>query len=51
MLMPSGIGLVLLGLSILLFFGANKIARGILRLSKNFALYLKSLFTKKEEEI
>lgn len=51
MLMPSGIGLVLLGLSILLFFGANQIARGILCLSKNFALYLKSLFKKKEEEV
>lgn len=51
MLMPSGIGLVLMGLSILLFFGANRIAKGILCLSKSFALYLKSLFTKKEEEV
>lgn len=46
-----GPGLLLIGLSILLFFAANGASKGILALSKTYLLYMKKLFMKKEERV
>lgn len=43
-----GIGLMCTGIAMLLFFGANQFARGILLLSKVILLRIKSLFIRKE---
>lgn len=48
-LMSAGLGLVLIGLSVLLFFAANEIAKGIVCLSRKYVLKTKSLFMKREE--
>lgn len=45
-LMFVGIGLALLGLSVLLFFAANVAAKGILALSKCYVLKIKSMLKK-----
>lgn len=47
MLMTFGMGLVLIGLAVLLFFAFNLLARAILLLSKKILLCIKSLFIKK----
>lgn len=48
-LMFAGLGLTLIGLSVLLFFAANEIAKGIICLSRKYVLKMKSLFIKGEE--
>lgn len=48
-LMFTGLGLSLMGLSVLLFFAANEIAKGIVCLSRKYVLRMKSLFMKREE--
>lgn len=50
-LLFAGAGLTLIGLSILLFFAANAIAKGMLVLSRKFILFIKSLFIRKEEQL
>ena len=44
-----GAGLALAGLAILLFFFSGRIARGVVKLTGRFLLWLKSLFTGKED--
>ena len=41
-----GMGLAMLGLSVLLFFAANVAAKGILALSKRYVLKIKSMLKK-----
>ncbi|MGM9603097.1 MAG: DUF1700 domain-containing protein [Faecousia sp.] len=48
-LLFAGMGLALIGLSVLLFFAANEIAKGIVFLSRKYVLWMKSLFVKREE--
>lgn len=48
-LMFAGLGLAPMGLSILLFFAANEIAKSIICLSGKFVLRMKALFMKREE--
>lgn len=48
-LLFAGMGLTFIGLSILLFFAANRAAKGIFVLSKKFVLLIKSMFIRKEE--
>lgn len=48
-LMFMGLGLASMGLSVLLFFAATEIAKGIVRLSRKYVLWMKSLFMKREE--
>ena len=45
--MMFGCGLILLGLSVLLFFGFNLVTKGILWLSKKILIGIKGLFIKK----
>ncbi|MBQ9984324.1 MAG: DUF1700 domain-containing protein [Lachnospiraceae bacterium] len=45
--MMFGCGLVLMGISILLFFGFNQVMKGILWLSKKILIGIKGLFIKK----
>lgn len=44
-----GAGLTFVGLGILGFFGLNRLGKWVLRLSRRFLLWLKSLFIRKEE--
>lgn len=44
-----GAGLVCAGLSVFVFFGCKAATKGILRLTKKFALWIKGLFVRKEE--
>lgn len=48
-LMFMGLGLASMGLSVLLFFAATGIAKGIVRLSRKYVLWMKSLFMKRED--
>lgn len=50
-LLFAGAGLTLIGLSILLFFAANQIAKGILFFSRKIILVIKSMFIRKEERL
>ena len=45
-LLYTGMGLVMMGLSVLLFFAANVAARAILALSKRYVLKIKSMLRK-----
>lgn len=45
-----GAGFVCAGLSVFSFFGCRAATKGIARLTKKFALWLRGLFVKKEEE-
>lgn len=45
-----GLGLVLLGVSILLFFVVNAMTKGIIFVSKKYVLHVKSLLRKKGEQ-
>lgn len=49
-LMLVGLGLVSIGLSILLYFAANEIAKGIVCLSRIFLLKMKSLFMRRGKQ-
>ena len=48
-LMFMGPGLALMGLSVLLFFVVNEIAKGIVCLSRKYVRWMKSLFMNREE--
>lgn len=48
-LLSMGLGFVLIGLSVLLFFAANAIGKGIVCLSRKCVLWTKALFVKREE--
>ncbi|MCQ2418950.1 MAG: DUF1700 domain-containing protein [Clostridia bacterium] len=45
-----GVGLVCAGLSVFLFYGCKAATKGILKLTKQFALWIKRLFVGKEEK-
>lgn len=49
LLVMLGIGLTCMGLGIFVFFGLNRMTKGVLILSKKCLLCLKSLFIRKEE--
>lgn len=48
-LLLAGMGLVCVGAAALLFFGSNRITMGILKLSKRFALRVRSWLIRKED--